>query len=103
MSDCSSLISLCCPHEETKCPIECTALTEQEPGPREYKTFFMSMKFQLTKTKMLKNKDISYFKLSDVFVMLINVKMPTIVGILTFMGKIHLRLSRFEHEKSFMT
>ena len=38
---------------------------------------------------MLKFIDISCFKLSDVvFMMLINVKMPTIVGILTFMSMI---------------
>ena len=31
--------------------------------------------------------------------MLINVKMPTIVGILTFMSRINFVLSRVEHEK----
>ena len=35
--------------------------------------------------------------------MLINVKMPTIVGILTFMSKINFVLSCVEHEKSFIT
>ena len=35
--------------------------------------------------------------------MLINVKMPTIVGILTFMGRINFMLSLVEHEKSFIT
>ena len=34
-----------------------------------------------------------------VFIMLINVKMPTIVGILTFMSRINFVLSRVEHEK----
>ena len=35
-------------------------------------------------TKMLKNKTILAFKLSDVvFILLLHVKMPTIVGILT--------------------
>ena len=44
------------------------------------------------------------FSLSDVvFVMLINVKMPTIVGILTFMNMTNFVLSWVEHEKSFMT
>ena len=33
------------------------------------------------------------FKLSDVFIMLINVKMPKIVGILTFMSMINFMLS----------
>ena len=42
--------------------------------------------------------------LSDVvFIMLINVKMPTIVGILTFMSRINFVLSLVEHEKSFIT
>ena len=42
--------------------------------------------------------------LSDVvFIMLINVKMPTIVGILTFMSRINFVLSQVEHEKSFIT
>ena len=37
--------------------------------------------------------------ISDVvFIMLINVKMPTVVGILTFKSRIN-----FEHEKSFIT
>ena len=44
------------------------------------------------------------FKLSDVvFIMLIIVKMPTIVGILTFMSMINLMLSWVEHGKSFIT
>ena len=42
--------------------------------------------------------------LSDaVFIMLIYVKMPTIVGILTFMSRINFVLSRVEHEKSSIT
>ena len=35
--------------------------------------------------------------------MLINVKMPTIVGILTFMSRINFVLSCVEYEKSFIT
>ena len=35
--------------------------------------------------------------------MLINVKMPTIVGILTFMSRINFVLSGVEYEKSFIT
>ena len=35
--------------------------------------------------------------------MLINVKMPTIVGILTFMSRVNFVLSLVEHEKSFIT
>ena len=42
------------------------------------------------KNNMLKTKTFHAFKLSDVvFIMLINVKMPTIVGILTFMSMIN--------------
>ena len=42
--------------------------------------------------------------LSDlVFIMLINVKMPTTVGILTFMSRINFVLSRVEHRKKFIT
>ena len=42
--------------------------------------------------------------LSDiVFIMQINVEMPTIVGILAFMSKIHFMLSWVEHEKSVLT
>ena len=35
-----------------------------------------------------------------VFIMLINVKMPTIVGILTFMSRINFVLCEVEHEKN---
>ena len=35
--------------------------------------------------------------------MLINVKMPTISGILTFMSMINFMFSRVEYEKSFIT
>ena len=37
------------------------------------------------------------------FILLINVKMPTIVGILTFMSRINFVLSPVEHGKSFIT
>ena len=37
------------------------------------------------------------------FLLLINVKMPTIVGILTFMSRKNFMLSWVEHEKSFIT
>ena len=59
---------------------------------RGYQTLFMqlSTKFQLLiKTKIPKNKEFLAFNLSDVvFIMLINVKMPTIFGILTFMSRL---------------
>ena len=51
----------------------------------------LSTEFQLLiKTKIPTHKEVSYFKLSHaVFIMLINVKMPTIVGVLTFMSRIN--------------
>ena len=56
----------------------------------------LSTKLQLLiKTTILTNKEFScYLGLSGlVFIMLINVKMPTIVGILTFMSRINFVLS----------
>ena len=42
--------------------------------------------------------------LSDVvFIMLINVKMPTTVGILTYMSRINFVLSLVGHDKCFIT
>ena len=41
--------------------------------------------------------------LVGVYILLINVKMPTIVGILTFMSWINFVLSCVEHENSFIT
>ena len=43
-----------------------------------------------------------FFALSlsdDVFIMLLNVKMPTIVGILTFLSRINFMHSKVEHGK----
>ena len=85
-------------------------------GPEAIKLFScstkLSIKFQLLiKTKIMENKAFIFaFKLSDVvfsmpmlkcqqFIMLINVKMPTIVGILTFMSTINFMLSCVEHKK----
>ena len=76
---------------------------------RGYKSFSystqLSTKFQLLiKTKILKIKTFLAFKLSGVvFIMLINVKMPTIVGILTLMSRINFVLSWVEHGKSLIT
>ena len=49
------------------------------------------MKFHLSiKIKILKNKGFSCFKQSDViFIKLINVKIPTFVGISTFMSRMN--------------
>ena len=55
------------------------------------------------KTKIPINKEVSRFKSDVVFIMLINVKMPTVVGILTLMSRINFLLSWVEHEKSFIT
>ena len=66
---------------------------------RGYKLFScstqLSKKFQrLIKTKIQTNEEVSALSLSDVvFIMLINVKMLTIVGILTFMSRINFVLS----------
>ena len=53
------------------------------------------MKFQLhIETKMLKNKDSFDLNLSIVvIILLLNVKMPTIVGILAFISKVNFMLS----------
>ena len=42
-------------------------------------------------------------KLRMLFFLLINVKMPTIVGILTFKSRKNFMLNSVEHEKSFIT
>ena len=65
----------------------------------------LSMNFNCSwKIKCWKIKNFLAFKLSDVvFITLINVKMPTFVGILTFMSVIHFMLSWVEHEKSLIT
>ena len=63
------------------------------------------MKFQwLMNIKMLNNTFLAFKLSNDVFIMLITVEMPTIVGILTFMSMINIILSCVEHEKkSFIT
>ena len=56
--------------------------------------------------RILKYRQMKKFlalSLSDVvFIMLINVKMPTSVGILIFMSRINFVLSCVEHEKGFI-
>ena len=65
------------------------------PGPEDIKHFScstqLSTKFQLLiKTEIPTNKEVSCLYPSEVvFIMLINVKMPTIVGILTFMSRMN--------------
>ena len=68
-----------------------------ETWPWAYKTFScstqLSRKFQLfIKTKILTNKQV-------VFIMLINVKIPTIVCISTFMSMINFVLNWVKHKK----
>ena len=79
--------------------IKCLA---QRPWPQGYKLFScstqLSMKFQLhIKINTCIPKKVKMFltlSLSDVvFIMLINVKMPTIVGIFTFLSRINFVLS----------
>ena len=79
----------------------------RKPGPQVIKLFScstqLSMEFRLlVKSKIIKCWKIKIFlafKLSDdVFIMLINVKMPIIVGILTFMSMINFMLSWVEHD-----
>ena len=69
-------------------------------GPRRFKAFFMlnSTENEIVTAHKTHNaanyRFILTFKLSDnVFIMLINVKMSTIVGILTFMSRINFVLS----------
>ena len=56
---------------------------------------------------MLKKKEAAEFiglnHQSQSFILLINVKMPTNVGILTFLSRIKFMLSRVEPENSFIT
>ena len=72
---------------------------EERAGPEVIKLFScstqLSTKFQLLKkTKIPTNKKFLALSLSKVaFIMLINVKTPTIVGVLTFMSMIHFMLS----------
>ena len=62
----------------------------------------LSMKFiTLIKLKCRKINTFFAFKLTDIiFIMLVNVKVPTIVGILTLMSMINFMLHLGEHEKS---
>ena len=68
-------------------------------GPKIIKLFScstqLSMKLKLLrKTKLKANKNFHALSLSDViFILLINVKMPTFVGILTFFSRINFVLS----------
>ena len=80
--------------------------------PRGYKTIFMlnSTEHEISTAHKNKNtlcqqmKKFFAFSHSDVvFIVLINVKMQTVVGILSFMSRLNFVLSWVEHEKSFIT
>ena len=77
--------------------------------PRGYKTFLcstrMSTKFQLLiKTKIPTDEEVYCFKSRKCCIYRANiVKMPTTVGILTFMSRINFVLSWVENGKSFIT
>ena len=65
-----------------------------------------SNELQLHLTTKYKKKSFFYYylKLSDVvYILLINVKMPPSVGILTFMSRINSILSWVEHKKSYIS
>ena len=71
--------------------------------PRGYKTFFMlnSIEHEILNAHKYKNiKKYGSDKHRMLFFPLINVKMPTIVGILTFMSTKKIMLSWVEHEKN---
>ena len=67
-----------------------------------------SVAHEILKAHKYKNiKNFSFFSDSDkstmLFFLLTNVKMPTIVDILTFMSRKNFMLNSVEHEKSFIT
>ena len=81
-----------------------------ETRSRGYKTFFMLNSVEheiLNAHKYINIKKFAIFLGSDkprtLFFPHIHVKMPTIVGILTFMSRKNFILSLVEHEKSFIT
>ena len=83
---------------------------ENETWPPGYKTFYMlsSTGHKILNVRKYKNiKKFSFFLGSDkprmLFFLLINVKMPIIVGILTFMRRKNFMLSSVDHVKSFIT
>ena len=74
------------------------AITRMKPSPEVIKLFScstqLSTKFQpLIKTKMPTKKFLALYLSDVVIIMLINDKMPTIVGILTFKSRINFKLS----------
>ena len=83
-------------------------VNERAARPRGYKTFFIlsSVEHEILnayKYKNIKKHLLGSFKPRMLFSPPINVKMPTIIGILTFMSRKILMLSWAEHGKSFIT
>ena len=86
------------PEEEAKNTNSHITAKTSNLAPRLYFFFMLnSTEFEISTHKKLKYRKLKKFlalSLSDVvFIMLINVKMPTIVGILTFMSRINFVLS----------
>ena len=83
--------------QNDKCNSELRAKNREVSGPKVTKLFMLKSTehdISVGLTKILKNNHFMLFKLSDaVFIMLINIEMPTTVGILIFMGMINLMLS----------
>ena len=84
--------------------------SNSEPGPQGYKKNFMlnSTEHEILNAHKYKNIMKFSFLLAQIslecyFVLLINVKMPTIVGILTCMSRKNFMLSWAEHNFSFIT
>ena len=78
----------------------------KENAPRLQNYFHAQLNWarNFIKTKIPTKKNFLTLSLSDVvFIMLINVKMPTIDDIFTCISRINSVLSWVEHEKSFMT
>ena len=81
----------------------------EKTWPRGYKTFFMlnSTEHEISTAHKIKNKDFSCFQTLRCciyqIIMLINIKMPTIVGILILISWINFVLFWVEHGKSFRT
>ena len=77
------------------------------PGPEVIKLFSCSIHEILNAHKYKKYQEIQLFSGSDkprmLFFMFITVKMPTIVGILTFMSRKKFLLNLAKHEKRFIT
>ena len=89
---------------KTFCLRPCAAKESLQPSVhsddlfRKYTFFNSQLSMKLLKFKMLKKRNFLALIISnDVFIQLINVKMATIVGILTFMS----RLSKFHTQLSY--